>query len=428
MIPKVVSGPKGLKIIFCKNSQNLSVSLLLLVKAGTDLEKKSKNGIFHFIEHLYFKGTKKYPNAKVLMEAIDEVGGSYNAFTGYQYTGYYIKVLPEYLFDALEILSEIIINPLFPKDEIEKERKVIFEEINLYRDIPSNFVIDLGYSLSFGDQPAGWPILGTKETVEKINRNDILKTINDNYSSRNTILIISGQIYDQKKIVNYVNRIFHQYNSKKPKLNFIFRHKGIGYEEKIYHKKVEQAHVFLGFPMPGLNDLGDKRFYLHLTSSILGDKSSSRLWLKIREEMGAAYYIRSYFNEYFNRSLFFIHAGLNLDRLENVLSVLAHEIRIFKEKGPTEKEMETAKAVLKSSLFMDLEESLGTAIFYGRQYLWKKKFLTPKEISQKIDEISPKSFRKYISNFLELKHLKFAIIIPPEIKINFSKIFRKLLK
>jgi predicted Zn-dependent peptidase len=428
MLPKIVNGPRGLKIIFCKNSQNLSVSLLLLVKAGTDLEKRNKNGIFHFIEHLYFKGTKKYPSPKLLMEAIDQIGGSYNAFTGYQYTGYYIKVLPEYLFEALDILSDIILHPLFPKEEIEKERKVIFEEINLYKDIPSNLVVDLGYRLTFGDCPAGWPILGTKETVSKIKRDDILKTIKNNYSSHNTILVVSGQISNEKKIANFINERFASYNSKRPEIKFNFQQKNVGYKEKIYRKKVEQAHIFLGIPLPGIKQLGEDRFYLSLLSVILGDKASSRLWLKIREELGAAYYIRSYFNEYLNRSLFFIHAGLNLSRLETVLFELAKEIKIFKEQGITETELETAKAVFKSGLFMDLEESLGTAIFYGRQYLWTKKFISPKEISIKIDKIVVKDFKNHIKNIFNFDQLKFAIVLPPEIKINFSKIFRKLLK
>lgn len=427
-IPKIVNGPRGLKIIFCRNSQNLSVSLLLLVKAGTDLETRKKNGIFHFIEHLYFKGTQKYPSAKLLMEAIDRIGGSYNAFTSYQYTGYYIKVLPNYLFEALDILSEMILNPLFPEEEIEKERKVIFEEINLYRDTPSSLVVDLGNRLVFGDRPAGWSILGTKETIANIKRQDIIKTIKENYSTHNTILVVSGQIHDQKKIINFVNQRFAKYNHQKPKSKFNFRQENSGYKEKIYYRKVEQGHIFLGFPLPGINRLGEKRFVFGLLSIILGGKASSRLWLKIREELGAAYYIGSYFNEYLNRSLFFIHAGLNLERLENVLNKLTEELIIFREKGPTEEELETAKAVFKSNLFMDLEESLGTAFFYGRQYLLNKKFLTPKEIAEKIDKITTSNLNQHLRDLFNFNQLKFVIIAPPKIKINFSKIFKKLLK
>lgn len=426
--PQIFNGPRGLKIIFCRNSQNLSVSLLLLVKAGTDLETKNKNGIFHFIEHLYFKGTQKYPSAKILMEAIDRIGGSYNAFTSYKYTGYYIKVLPNYLFEALDILSEMILAPLFPEEEIEKERKVIFEEINLYQDTPSSLVIDLGNRLVFGDQPAGWPILGTKETVATIKRSDIIKTIKDNYTTHNTILVISGNINNQKKIIEFINKKFVYYNHQRPKLKFNFRQENYGYKEKIYYRKVEQGHIFLGFPLPGINEVSEKRFIFSLISLILGGKSSSRLWLKIREELGAAYYIASYFSDYLDRSLFFIHAGLNLERLENVLTKLVEELIIFRDKGPTEEELKTAKAVFKSNILMDLEESLGTAFFYGRQYIMRKKFLTPKEVTEKINKITIDNINQYLKNLFNFNQLKFVIIVPPKIKVNFLKIFKKLLK
>jgi len=426
--PQVIFGPGGLKILIIDNPEHLSVSFLILVGAGSDWETKKNNGMFHFIEHLYFKGTKNYPSAKVLMEAIDDLGGTFNAFTSCEYTGYYIKVLPEYSFEALEILSDIILNPLFPEEEIEKERNVIFEEINLYRDRPQELVVEVGNRLTFGNQPAGWSILGTKETISKVNRGDILKTVAENYTTKNTLIVISGNVSKQKQLIDFIFKIFKNYNSQKPKAKIKFKSPPRKYKEKIIFKDVAETHLFLGFPLSGLYELKDKRIPLFLLSTILGGKASSRLWLKIREELSAAYYIRTYFSEYTDRSLFFVHAGISLEKLESVFKELVNEIVKLKNEGPTEREMNTSKAVLKSSLFMDLEESLSAALFYGRQYLLEKKIETPKEIERKIDQIRIEDLKKNLKNIFSFSQAKLAMILPKKFKMNFSGILKQLLK
>jgi predicted Zn-dependent peptidase len=423
---QIITGPKGLKILTLDNPNNLSTTFLILVNVGSDWENKKNNGIFHFIEHLYFKGTKKYPNSKILMETIDSLGGNFNAFTSCEYTGYYIKVLPEYSFSALEILSEIILNPLFDEQEIEKEKNVIFEEINMIKDRPHEYVLEVGNYITFGDQPAGWPIIGNKETIAKITREDILKTVNQYYSTRNTLVVVSGKLNNKKKLIEYILKIFKNYNSQKINPKPKFKSPLDKYKEKIVFKDTTEAHLFLGFPLPGLFKLNKKRLILFLLSIILGGKTSSRLWIKIREELGAAYYIRSYFSEHSDRSLFFIHAALNLDRLETIFTEIIKEIALFKKTGPQEKELETSKAILKSNLFMDLEESLSTAIFYGRQLLLEKKIKTPDQISKEIAQIQINDF-KNVNNIFNFNKAKLALILPEKYKINFSKIIKKIL-
>jgi len=425
---KLINGPKGLKILLCPKQGSLSTSLLILVGVGADWENKSNNGIFHFIEHLYFKGTKNYPSPKALMEAIDDLGGVFNAFTSYEYTGYYIKVLPEYSFQALEILSDIILDPLLPDEEIEKERKVIFEEINLRRDRPQELVAEIGQRLTFGDQPAGWSILGTKETIAKITKKDILASISNHYSTKNTLIVLSGKITNQRKLINFIFQRFKDYNSAEPRKKPKFKKPAERYQEKFVFKNTEQAHIFLGFPLPGIFKLKEKKWSLYLISNILGEKASSRLWLKIREELGAAYYIRSHFIENTDRSLFFIHAGLNLDRLEQVFRELIQTVYKLKVEGPDFKELTTGKAVLKSSLFMDLEESLATAMFYGLQYLLEKKLKTPQELEREINKITITDLKKELKNLFSFSQANLAVILPQKFKINFAKIFKEVLK
>ncbi len=425
--PKIIQGPNGLKILLLKNQNSLSTTLLILVKAGTDYERKEVNGIFHFIEHLYFKGTKNYPTPKILMEAIDNIGGAYNAFTSHEYTGYYIKVLPEYSFLALKIFTDILLNPLFPEEEIEKEKKVIFEEINLYKDSPASLVVDLGNQLAFGDQPAGWPIIGNKETVSKIQRKDILEIVRKHYSTKNTLIVLSGKILEEKKLLDFIFDNFKNYNSKKVNKKPTFKKPKEIYQEKIYFKDVDQAHLFLGFPLPGIFNLKQRRNFYRLISIILGEKSSSRLWLKIREELGAAYYVRSSFYEYTDRSLFFIHAGINLERLELVFKAIVDEVNKLKKKGHTLEELDTSKAILKSFMFRDLEDSLEAAMFYGRYYLLEKKLINLKELIKEIDGVSIDNLNKELKNLFSFNQAKLAIILPKGLKINFYEILKKLL-
>ncbi len=426
MTPKIINGPKGLKILICNNPKSLSTSLVILVRAGTDLENKQNNGISHFIEHLYFKGTKNFPNPKILLENIDKIGAVYNAFTSHQYTGFYLKVLPEKSEPALFILSDIILNPLFPEEEIEKEKKVIIEEINLYNDSPAQLILDIGNQLTFGDQPAGFSILGKKEIIEKLKRKDILDYVKKNYSTQNTIIVFSGKINNEKKLIKNIQERFKIYNSQNPLNKIKFTAPLNKYQEKIFHKQVDQAHIFIGFPLPGSNKLKDRRYALELLSIILGEKSSSRLWIKVREELGAAYYIRSHFVDYTNRSLFFVHAGLSLDRLDFILGEIVKEINRFKKEGPTEEEIEIAKTILKSALFMDLEESLSIALFYGRQYLLEKKLETIEKIIKKIDALKKEDLKRELKNLFSFNQTKFAIILPPKFRLNFSKIFQNL--
>lgn len=428
MVPKIINGPKGLKILICPKPESLSVSILVLVNIGTDWENKNNNGLFHFIEHLYFKGTKRYPSPKILMEAIDDIGGSFNAFTSHEYTGYYLKVLQEYTFEALDILLDVILEPLLLEEEIEKERLVIYEEINLHRDRPQDLIIELGFRLAFGDQPAGWSILGSKKTISRITKEDILESIRNYYSTRNTLIVLSGKLTHLDKILNFIFKRFKNYPSHQPRKKTNFKKPAPEYKEKVVFKDVEQAHLFLSFPLEGILRLKQKRIPISLISLILGEKASSRLWLKVREELGAAYYIRSHFSEYTDRSLLFIQAGLNLDRLEFILKEMIYEITRFKLEAPTFKELQTSKAVLKSSLFMDLEDSLAAANFYGRQFLLEKKIKTAEEISKEIDRVDIEDLKRELKNLFLLSQVKLAAILPKGFKINFAKIFKEALK
>lgn len=424
---KVFQGVKGLKILVNNMHEAMSTSFIIFVKVGVDNEVKKNNGISHFIEHLYFKGTKNFPNPKSLLEEIDKMGGMYNAFTTYQYTGFYIKVLPQFSEKAIFLLNDILVNSLFDKDEIDKERQVIFEEINMYNDDPSQLVVDFGYRLTFGDQPAGWPILGSKDSLQNISRDNIIDYIKNNYSFKNTFIVISGKILNLNSLLKIINENFKNYNDKKTKPTIAFKSPLLKYQESIAVKKVDQAHIFISWPLPGLKKLQNKKYLFALLSLIVGGKSSSRLWLKVREELGAAYYLRSYFTAYSNRSLFAIHSGISLDKLTNVLENIVKEINNLKKFNITDSEFILAKTVVESDLFLRLEDSFSSGMFYGKQLLEEDKISTPAEIIKRIKSISVNDLKKIINNLFTYRNLKFTAILPEFYKDHsFSKIFKKL--
>lgn len=429
MNPQIFFGPKKLKVLLCPQEESLTTSVVFLVKAGTDYETKKLNGISHFIEHLYFKGSKNFPSPKVLMQSIDKIGGTFNAFTSHEYTGFYIKILPEYIEEAINILSDIILFPIFPEEEIKKEKKVILEEINLNQDLPSQLVVDLGISLTFGDQPAGWSILGSKKNIINIKRKDIINYVKLNYSSRNSLLIICGKVFNKNKILKVINQKFAHYNSKAVKPAIRFKKQKPKIEEKIYYRpEANQAHMFLSFPMEGFLALKDERYSLGIISAILGEKASSRLWLRIREDLGAAYYIRSAFWDYSNRSLLSVHAGLDFKRFDFLIEEILREIYKLKKEKIEKEEIENSKIVLKSSLLMSLEDSLAVSLFYGKQLLLEKNFLTIKEAVKKINILTHNDIIEAIKKYLKFNNIKLAAILPSKTKIKLSSILKKVIK
>ncbi|MFH7882613.1 MAG: pitrilysin family protein, partial [Candidatus Aenigmatarchaeota archaeon] len=201
----------GLKVLLY-NSFNLTTnSILVLVKTGTDYEDKKNNGISHFLEHIFFKGTKNFPSPQALGFELDKIGAEYNAFTSYEYTGYYIKTLPEYFERGIYLMSDLLINPLFNEEEIEKEKNVILEEINFHKDNPIALIFDETLKTCYGDQPAGWSILGREEVIKKINSEKIKNYFKKHYSSKNSLIVIAGN-FDKNKILKTLEKYFKNYN------------------------------------------------------------------------------------------------------------------------------------------------------------------------------------------------------------------------
>ncbi len=428
-LPKLVALKNKLKVILYKSDELITNSILALVKTGTDYENKKNNGISHFIEHLFFKGSKQFPDSKILGLELDKIGADYNAFTSYEYTGYFIKTLPEYFERAIQILADILCNPLFPEDEIEKERNVVLEEINFHMDTPTSFIFDEVLKITFGDQPAGWSILGTKKNLEAFSRNDILNYFKNHYTVNNSYLVLVGN-FNENKIIRILENLFEKYNkNKSPFKNNLNYQKIPKTKGKIINKKeLKQAHLLLLFITDGIKKLKDRRYPLRVLTSLLGYGFSSRIFRILREELGITYYIKVDLDSYTDRGYLYIQTGSSLPKIEITIKRLLEELNSLKSTKISDDEIEKAKAILKTTILSSAESSLNMAYLYGINYILFNKFISPKEYIEKINKVNEEQIKRELKRLISWNNLKFAILVPPEYsKIKIFDIFKKYL-
>ncbi|MCX6813662.1 MAG: pitrilysin family protein, partial [Candidatus Azambacteria bacterium] len=280
----------GLRILTIPMVNTKTTTVLVLVATGTKYETKDINGISHFLEHMTFKGTKKRPTPLTIAEPLDRIGGNYNAFTGQEYTGYYAKADGRHQDLLLDIISDITLNPNFDQEEINKERGVIIEEINMYEDMPQRKVGDVWNNLLYGDQPAGWDTAGKKEIIARLKREDFVKYHKDHYVAPKTVVAVSGMI-EPDDIIEKVKVLFGSISDFKGKDKISTKESQEKPEVKLFYKKTDQTHIVLG--ARSYDIWNNKRFAAEVLATILGGGMSSRLFGLLRDKMGAAYYVRT---------------------------------------------------------------------------------------------------------------------------------------
>lgn len=411
----------GLRIITVPQKRTQAVTVLVLVGAGSKYERKENNGISHFLEHMYFKGTKKRPSPIAIAELLDKVGGIYNAFTSQEYTGYFAKVETSNFELALDWVADIFLNSTFPEKEIEKEKGVIIEEINMIYDHPVAHIGVLWPKLLYGDQPAGWNIAGTKESVTGLNRQKLLEYMKKQYLAQNTILCLAGNI-EEKKAINLTKKYFAKIKMGQP----LKKPKVIEKQEKpqclLEERKTDQTHLYLG--VRGYNLFHPQRYVQELLAAILGGMKSSRLFIKIREELGIAYYIDTEAEEDPDSGFLVTRAGVDNQKVEKAIFTILREYKKITEKKISKPELKKAKDNIKGKLALFLETSDALASFYAGQELLEKEILTPKEIFAKIDKITANDILKVAKDIFKPEKLNLALIGP----FRDKKPFEKLLK
>lgn len=420
---KVLSN--GLRVLTIPMPSFKSVTSMILVGAGSRYETKLNNGVSHFLEHMAFKGTKKRPSAIEISSLIDGIGGEFNAFTGKETTGYYIKSSSSHLELSLDVMSDMIQNSLFVPSEINKERGVIIEELNLYEDTPARKIHDIYENLLYGDSPMGWDVGGRKDIIKKLTREDFISYMGSLYSADNMVVIVAGGI-DSDRAVQVVNKFFANMKSFDIKGYKKVVEKQSKPAVMVKRKETEQVHISIGVRTVPLNH--KDKYALSILASILGGGMSSRLFHEVREKRGLAYYVRTSSDHYQDGGSLVSTAGVDPKRVDEAISVIVGEYYgIASAKSAdqiTNKELKKAKEFIKGHLVLEIEDSRAVAGFYGLAEILENKIETPNEYMEKINQVTLDEVAGVAASYLVEQTLNLAVIG------NFSdgQRFKKLLK
>jgi predicted Zn-dependent peptidase len=412
----------GLRIITVPMKDNSTVTVMSLVEAGSNYESKDKNGISHFLEHMCFKGTEKRPSSSVINIELDSLGSQSNAFTGNEYTGYWAKAHHSKTEKLLDIVSDIYLHSKFPAEELEKEKGVIIEEINMYEDLPQMKVGEIFEELLYGNQPAGRPIIGPKENIQKMTREDFVKYHKDHYTAKATTVVVAGKM-NEKKVIEQIKKLFDKVSTgKKGKIEKVTEIQKVP-QAKVFFKETDQTHLIIGFRT---FDRYDKRnMTLALLSTVLGGGMSSRLFQKMREELGICYYVRSSKNSYTTHGNFVVSAGVSNTRVKEAVNGILEEVKKIKNELIPENELRKAKDYLTGIMFLGLESSDSLADFYGfQELLHDKKIQTPDDLVKKIEKITAKDIQKLAKEILKNEGMNLAMVGPFKSKGEFLPLLR----
>jgi predicted Zn-dependent peptidase len=426
MTHQIFTLKNGLSVVLVDTKTFPTFTAMLLVGAGSRYENKENNGVAHFFEHMAFKGSKKYPNALLLSSMIEGLGGIFNAFTTKDHTGYWIKAPLSHFETVVDVLADMIQNPLLFKEEIEREKGVIIEEINMYEDEPQYKVWELFEGFLFKNHPLGYPTTGYKETVGKFTRQTFLDYMENLYKPSNVVLVIAGGLSinqkskiknqnDTSKFKNFLNIVEKKFSSWKDgqKASFLnFSDNQNSPQILIKTKKTEQAHLVLGYR--GLNYTHKKRYVQSVLMMILGGGMSSRLFYQLRERRGLCYYIHSGSEPFSETGYVYTRAGLTVDakKINEAIKLIIDEHQKIAEGELKDEEVKKAKEMVKGRLILSLEDTHDLASFVGRKLIFEGKIVEPQEVIKKIDVITKEEIIDLAKKLFVKEKFNLALLSP----------------
>lgn len=416
---KLTTLPTGLKVITTPVEGTKSVTVLCLVGAGSRYETRDINGISHFLEHMFFKGAKRYKNAAEVSSAIDAVGGDFNAFTGKEYAGYFVKLASHQKKVAFDVIGDMMLNAAFLQEEIDKERGVIMEEYNMYQDTP---MYQVGWDferLLFGDQPMGWDQIGTKDVIRSLTREQFLSYKHSLYTPDNVVISVAGHITDeevQKLVAEYFpfqkgSRAFDFKPYRKPETSK---------KVILQHKKTEQAHLIIGFE--GLPAEDKDEYTVKVLAAILGGNMSSRMFLNVREAKGLCYYIRTTTDDYTDTGAITTSAGIDTSRIDLAVTAILEQYKRISEEPVGAAELKKAKEFMKGKIILRLEDSEEYAHMMGHQALLHKKIEDVDAMLEKIDAVTVADVARLTKALFREENLRCAVIGPYEDEKHFESL------
>ncbi len=401
--------PSGMRVILIPQKESVAATVLVMVEAGSKYETKEINGISHFLEHLCFKGTTQRPTAMAISGELDGMGAEYNAFTSQEWTGYFAKVEAHKVEKALDLISDLYLNPVFNPAEIEKEKGVVIEEMHMYEDLPPRRVHDFFMELLYGDQPAGWKIDGKKEVIQKVTREEVVSYRKAHYVPAATVIVIAGA-FNEKKIFAEIKQRFGTMKDGKKSGKVPTKEQQKKPAVLVKHKESDQTHLVLGCRA---FDMYDKRRYaLEIFSDVLGGGMSSRLFQRVREELGAAYYVKASADLFTDHGFLSVAVGAEHGKLFPVIDAILKELKNHRDVAISKEELQRAKDHLAGRLLLGLETSDSLATYYGGQEIVHAPLETPEELLKQVYAVTSKDVQNVAKFLVKNEKLNCALIGP----------------
>lgn len=378
----------GLRVILVDTKSFPTLTALVMVGAGSRYENEKNNGIAHFFEHMAFKGSKQFPNSYAISSAIEGIGGVFNAFTSKDHTGYWIKATNDHTTKLLDVLSDMLLQSLLDPEEIEREKGVIVEEINMYEDMPARKVGDIFEEVVYKGNPLGYDIAGTKETVTSFHRETFTSYMDALYAPSNATVVLAGGLQGkQEEYITYLENKFGSWKDKVTPKPIPFQHAQTKPEFYAKNKQTEQVHISIGYRAFSFSD--KRKYALQLLAAILGGGMSSRLFMQVRERRGLCYYISTGRELYSDSGTIVTQAGIRNDKvkIQEAIHVIIDEHMKIAAGAITEKDLTDAKELVKGRFTLSLEDSMNIATLFGTKYVLEKEVADPTKVIQKIMEV-----------------------------------------
>ena len=411
----------GLRVVTANMPYARSVTVGIYLATGSRYEHKSEMGVSHFLEHILFKGSKKYPTSRELSIAVESVGGILNGETDKELTVYWCKVARPHFHIALDVLTDMILSSKFDPAEIDKERQVIIEEINRCKDSPAQEVDQITDEILWPGHPLGDDIAGTKETVSSMTRENMLDYMAHQYSPSTAVVAIAGDVQHDEMVAAVVKATRNWKHSYEPRIYLPYNPQ-TNPRLKVQKKDTEQVHVCLA--LPGISLFDPRRFSLDLLNVVLGGGMSSRLFLEIREKLGLAYAIHSYIDHYLDSGAVIVYAGVDVKNLTIAVNAILEQLARLRDKPVPKSELSKAKELSKGRLLMRMEDSYAVSGWLGGQEVLTGKILTDDEVIGLIDAVTAKDIQNVAADLITGDKLRMAVVGP----IKDEKGLEKLLK
>jgi len=418
--------PSGLNLVTIPMAGAKTTAILVIMATGSKHETRSTSGLSHFLEHMFFKGTKKRPDTLMISSELDSLGGEYNAFTDKEYTGYWIKTASSQIVPAMNVLSDMLLNSKFDQTEIKRESGVITEEVNMYLDNPMMHIEDVFEECLYGDTPAGWSVIGTKANIARFNRNDFVKYFKSQYKAKSTFVCLAGKL--PKNPETLLAKTFKDFSRGVAKKKLVTKEHQTKPALKIEYKKTDQAHFSLG--VRTVPHGAKEEAVLKVLGTILGGPMSSRLFINLRERNGLCYYVKTQNVNWSDTGYLTTRAGVTVDKIDKAIQIILGEYKRMTTELITEKELIRVKQFIAGRIMLGLESPDDVASWYAMQLVLnqqqpkKRKPITPEEFLTAIKKVTREDVQKLAARIFVPQNLNLAIIGPYKDK----RVFEKLLK